>query len=517
MSNSGVLDNVLVIGLDSSTQSTKAIAWNREGTAVAEGRADIPMANPQLDYYEQDAEHWWQAAIAAIKHCVAQLDGQIIQGLAISNQRETLAFLDAQNRPTRPAILWLDERCREQVGTFAERFGADRIHAITGRRPDMTSCLYTFAWMQEQQPDIYAQTAKFVDVQSYLTQRLCGGDFRTGWISADPLGIVDMQKREWSTELLEALDLDASRLSTIHAPGTQLGLIQKEVADKTGLPVNSPVFAAGGDGQCAGLGVNCTIPERAYINLGTAIVSGVWSKEYRYHAAWRTELAAQGEGYILENCLRSGAFLINWFVDQFVAKGKATTADFDTLEAAASLLPIGAEGLLLQPYFSGAMDPHWDASAKGVITGLGASHTPAHIYRAILEGITLDQAMRTQDLEQAAKQPTSHLVAIGGGANSTLWTQMLADACGKPVHISTTVEASALGAGMIAAFGAGWYHTITDAANAMAGDTRIVEPDMQRHETYQILLQIYRKLYHATRDINHELMAFANTQKQALE
>ena len=240
MSQAGALDDALVIGLDSSTQSTKAIAWNRGGTAVAEGRADIPMANPQLDYYEQDAEHWWQAAIAAIKHCVAQVDGQIIQGLAISNQRETLAFLDKQNRPTRPAILWLDERCREQVGTFAERFGADRIHAITGRRPDMTSCLYTFAWMQEQQPEIYARTAKFVDVQSYLIQRLCGGDFRTGWISADPLGIVDMQKHEWSTELLEALDLDASRLSTIHAPGSQLGLISKEVAERNRLTRKHP-------------------------------------------------------------------------------------------------------------------------------------------------------------------------------------------------------------------------------------------------------------------------------------
>ena len=508
------MDNAVVIGLDSSTQSTKAIAWNREGCAVAEGRADIPMSNPQLDYYEQDPQHWWLSAQQALKDCVAQVDGHTIQGLAISNQRETLAFLDENNQATRPAILWLDERCREQVDTFPARFGADRIHAITGRRPDMTSCLYTFAWLQEKQPEVFAQTARFVDVQSYLVQRLCGGDYRTGWISADPMGIVDMQHHDWSTELLDALELDRSRLPAMHAPGKQLGVINGSAAEETGLPVNTPVFAAGGDGQCAGLGVNCTVPDRAYINLGTAIVSGVWSKDYRYHAAWRTELAAQGEGYIFENCLRSGAFLINWFVDQFVAQGKASAADFDALETQAAALPIGAEGLLVQPYFSGAMDPHWDAAAKGVITGLGASHTPAHIYRAILEGITLDQAMRTQDMACAANQPVSHLVAIGGGANSALWTQMLADACGKPVHISTTVEASALGAGMIAAYGAGWYDSITEAANAMAGATRVIEADMQRHATYQSLLGIYRKLYHATRDINHELMEFSNNQKQ---
>ncbi len=507
------MTDALVIGLDSSTQSTKAVAWNRAGEAIAEGRADIPMSNPQLDYYEQNPDDWWQAAVQALSECAAQVDSTLVKAIAISNQRETLAFLDADDNCTRPAILWLDDRCREQVRTFAEKFGADRIHQLTGRRPDTTSCLYTFAWLKEQQPEIYARTVKFVDVQSYLVRYLCGCSYRTGWISADPMGILDMEKRAWSTELLDELQLDASRLPDIHPPGTQLGSLTTDVAALVGLPGNTPVFAAGGDGQCAGLGVNCTIPDRAYINLGTAVVSGMWSETYQYNNAWRTELAAHGEGYIMENCLRSGAFLINWFVDQFVAHGKATQNDFDQLEAAAAALPIGAEGLLVQPYFAGSMDPHWDASARGIILGLAASHTPAHIYRALLEGITLDQAMRSQDMQTAANQSLSHLVAIGGGANSRLWTQMLADALGKPVHISTTIEASALGAGMIAAFGAGWYDTITAAASGMAGKTSVIEPDLERHQRYQKLLTIYRKIYHSTRDINHQLMAFSDEQQ----
>lgn len=511
------MTDALVIGLDSSTQSTKAVAWNRDGVAVAEGRANIPMSNPQLDYYEQDPNDWWQAAIQALTECALQVDSTRIKAVAISNQRETLAFLDADDNHTRPAILWLDDRCREQVKTFSKKFGADRIHRLTGRHPDTTSCLYTFAWLKEKQPDVYTKTAKFVDVQSYLVRHLCDGEYRTGWISADPMGIVDMEKCDWSTELLDALQLDASQLPAIHPPGTHLGSLTANVAALVGLPHNTPVYAAGGDGQCAGLGVNCTVPERAYINLGTAVVSGMWSEKYQYNNAWRTELAAHGEGYIMENCLRSGAFLINWFVDQFVAHGKATKNDFDQLEAAASALPIGAEGLLVQPYFAGSMDPHWDASARGVILGLAASHSPAHIYRALLEGITLDQAMRTQDMQDAADQQLTHLVAIGGGANSRLWTQMLADALGKPVHISTTIEASALGAGMIAAYGAGWYKSIRAAANGMAGKTSVIEPDLNRHQRYQKLLSIYRKLYHATRDINHELMAFSDEQNQAIQ
>ncbi len=503
----------LVIGLDSSTQSTKAIAWTRHGEALAEGRDDIPMQNPRLDCFEQDPADWWRSSVNALRDCVAQVDAASIEGLAISNQRETLGFLGADDTPTYPAIVWLDERSREQVKQFPASFGLERIHKITGRMPDLTPCLYRFAWMREHEPEAWKNTRYFVDVQSYLVKHLCGGHYRNGWISADPMGIFDMVEKRWSQPLLDALGLHADQLPVVHPPGTQLGAITAEVAKLTGLPAGVPVFAAGGDGQCAGLGVNCTVPDRAYINLGTAVVSGIWSPEYQYNTSWRTELAAQGEGYIYENCLRSGAFLINWFVDQFVAKGRADASVFESLETAALKIPPGSDGLLIQPYFSGVMDPHWDVSARGVMLGLSGSHSEAHIYRALVESITLDQVMRTEDMEKAAKQPISHVIAIGGGANSVLWRQMLADALGKPVHVSTTIEASALGAGMIAAAGAGWFSSITEAANAMASKTTIVTPDPVQHTIYQELLTIYRKLYHATAALNHDMVAFAAKQQ----
>ncbi len=503
----------VVIGLDSSTQSTKAIAWNREGAVVAEGRADIPMDNPRIDCFEQNPADWWSAATVALKACVSQIDASDVEGLAISNQRETLAFLDQHGEPSYPAIVWLDERNRDEVAEFSELFGSENIHRITGRPPDITPGLYRFLWLQKHEPAAWKNTASFVDVQAYLVQKLCGGHYRTGWISADPMGIVDMETKTWSQPLLEALALEPSRLPELHAPGTQLGTILDEVAQLTGLAENTPVFAAGGDGQCAGLGTNCTIPDRAYINLGTAVVCGIWSPHYHYNRAWRTELAAQGDGYIYESCLRSGAFLINWFVDQFVAHEKADSDVFEALEKAACDIPIGSDGLLVQPYFSGVMNPHWDTSARGVILGLSGSHTAAHIYHAILEAITIDQIMGVTDMERAAQQPVSHFIAIGGGANSPLWRQMLADASGKPVHVSSTIEASALGAGMIAAFGAGWFTSINDAAAAMTGETTAVMPDPDMLSSYSELLAIYRKLFHATADLNREMLAFSAKQK----
>ena len=502
--------NQVVIGIDSSTQSTKAIAWDRSGRAVAVGSAPIAMSNPRRDHFEQNPADWWHSCRDALRACVWQIDdvGRI-EALAIAHQRETVAFLDDRGEPIYPAVLWLDERSRHNVVSLGNAVGVDTLHRLTGRHPDLTPTIYKLDWMREHEPGVFRRTACFADVQCYLVQRLAGGPFRTGWLSADSFGIFDMVEKRWSSPLLEAIGLPADRLPLTVPPGELLGTISAGAAGETGLWEGLPIFTAGGDGAYAGLGTDCIRTGRAYVNLGTAVVSGTWSPEYRYDRAWRTLLAAQGEGYVFENVLRTGAFLVNWFVDQFVPQGRTDPGVFERLEAAALDVPIGCDGLMIQPYWSGVMDPYWDVNARGVTFGQSGSHRTAHFYRAILEGITLDQVMRTRGMEAASGRKIDHYVAIGGGAGSPLWRQMLADASGLPVLVSDTVEASALGAGMTAAFGAGWFPSIAAAAHAMTGDTKAVEPDPRAGGRYNGLLEIYGDAYGACSNINRRLVEFA--------
>jgi len=202
--------------------------------------------------------------------------------------------------------------------------------------------------------------------------------------------------------------------------------------------------------------------------------------------------------------------LINWFVDHFVPGGRDDPTIFKQLEEAAAEIPRGCDGLMAQPYWSGVMDPHWDSAARGCFIGFGGGHGTAHVYRALLEGMTLDQVLRTELMERNAGLEIKEYLAIGGGATSPLWRQMLADASGKPVLISDTVEASALGAGMIAAYGAGWYGSIVEAAGAMSGETEKVEPDPKTWKDYRELLEIYRGLYDSTAAVSRKLVAFAS-------
>jgi xylulokinase len=493
----------LLIGLDSSTSATKAIAWTRVGEPVAEGRSAIPLSRPAADWYEQSPGDWWNSACAALRDLLARISPERIAALGISAQRETFVPLAEDGSPIRPAIIWLDQRCRDEVSWLSGLVGSARIHEISGKPVDMAPVAYRMAWMLRHEPDAYRRTAIFADVHGYLTWRLTGR-FRTSSTSADPLGLFDMRKKEWSAEILQALQVKCEQLPEIAPPGSVLGEVTECAAAATSLPAGTPIIAGGGDGQAAGLGVNALNPGRAYLNLGTAVVAGIQSNEYRIGQAWRTMGSGCGEGYCLETSLRSGTFLVDWFL-QNCAGGEVR----QRLESEAADLPIGSGGLLAVPYWGAVMTPYWDPDARGCLLGLTGAHRTAHIYRALLEGIALEQAMVTAMIERDAGIEVREFVAIGGGAASDLWRQIVADACGKPVRRSRTVEASSLGAAMCAAAGAGWFDSPRAAAEAMSGEiVHETEPCNSRVARYAELLDVYREIYPQLRRTYRKLAEF---------
>ena len=232
-------------------------------------------------------------------------------------------------------------------------------------------------------------------------------------------------------------------------------------------------MAGGGDGQASGLGTGTLGGGRAYLNLGTAAVSGVWGRQFATSHAFRTLTSLSGEGYIFELCLRTGAYLTDWSVKNlFGADPAADPAIYQRLEAEAAQVPPGADGILLLPYWSGTMAPFWDPDAGGAVVGLRTGHGRGHYWRAMLEGVALDCAMGYGAIEAATGEPVSELLTIGGGAKSALMRRIVADATGRPVQVSSTLEASCLGAAMLAASGAGWYATPAEASRRDAGRGR---------------------------------------------
>lgn len=499
----------VVIGIDSSTTATKAIAWKRDGSVAGVGRGPIPLASPGNDRYEQNPQDWWSATTKALRELFQQVAPERVASLAISNQRETFVPLGPKGSAVRPAIVWLDQRCGEEVSWLTGKVGGDRIHQISGKPPDMAPVAYRIAWMLRNEPELFRATAMFADVHCYLVWRLTGA-FRTSWASADPLGLFDMEKKVWSPEVLKALELHPEQLPELAAPTSIIGEVSAAAAAESGLAAGTPVVAGGGDGQAAGLGVNALTPWRAYLNLGTAVVSGTYSTEYRTGTAWRTMGSCSGEGYYYETSLRAGTFLVDWFARHVCQAPEGDTDIYKKLEAEAADVPIGSNGLVAVPYWGAVMTPYWDPQARGCFVGLKESHRQGHMYRSLLEGIALEQALVTSMIEEQTGVRIMEFIAIGGGASSDLWCQIVADASGKTVRRSRTVEASSLGAAVCAAVGAGWFTAAAEAAESMSGEiTRETEPIPAQAARYGELLGIYRGIYPQLRETFSKLTRFA--------
>jgi len=489
-----------LLGIDSSTTATKVVAWSRCGENLGEGRCDIPLHTPAPGRYEQNPDDWWESLLAALDRLSRRFDLSRAEALAVSNQRETVALLSAAGEAVAPAMVWLDERARGEVDEFAARIGDDAMHRITGKHKDITPVVYRLAWLRKHAPQTCRDIKVICDVQGYLVGRL-SGRFATSWASADPMGCWDIAGKTWSAEILAALNWNERMFPQANRPGSVLGTITPQAASQTGLREGTPVIAGGGDGQCAGLAMGITRPGAAYLNIGTAVVCGAYQAEYACGKAWRTMTSMSGDGYIMESCLRSGTFLLNWLVGEVFGGGDECAAPFAGLEACAAGLPPGADGVSVLPYWSGVMNPHWDPAARGAIFGLAGNHGKAHLYRAVMEGIALDQADCMRSVERDTGIRIERYYAVGGGAQSDLWCQIFADCLARPVCRMNTVEASALGAGMAAAAGAGVHSSLVDASQKMRGAVTARFNPGENAAAYAQLLDAYSALYPAARSV----------------
>ncbi len=510
----------LLLGIDSSTTACKAVIWDMHGAALAAGRATLPLLMPRPTWHEQPAEAWWEACVQAIRAAVADVTTSRIAALCISPQRETFVPVDEAGAPLRPAIVWMDERAHDLLPVIAQAYGAERIHRETGKPLSGNLTLSKVAWLREHEPDVFVRTAKYMDVAAFLIYKLTGHT-RTGWGCADPTGLFDMRANRWDVDLLTYLGVDVAQMPEVYPPGAVVGTVTPEAAALTGLPVGLPVVAGVGDGQAGGLGVGITQSGQAYLSLGTSVVSGTHADVYVTDRAFRTMVSAVPGSYSLETVLLGGAYTISWFVEKIVesvnrrmGESRITHHELrveDQYDAAIADIPPGAEGLILVPYWNSAMNPYWDATASGIVVGWRGIHTRAHLYRAILEGIAFEQRLHTEGVEAALGQPVESYVAMGGGAQSDRWLQIIADVTGKPVYRTAVADAAALGAGILAAVGVGLFPDVRAAAQAM---TRITPqsfvPDERRHTFYsQLYAEVYRALFPAVQPYLQRLTALA--------
>jgi xylulokinase len=485
----------LFVTVDASTTSVRSIIFDTTGSSLAAGRASLTYERIGRDGYEQDALSWWTAVCESIREALSKLPQERhadLVSLCIAHQRETIVPTDAKGEPLAKALLWMDSRCKDDV-TLAERnVGSVRLHAVSGKPACTTPSLYKLMYLFRTRPEL--RDIAFVhDVHSFLSLRLTGRSV-SAFPSADPTGLVDMRKKAWSRSLTSLVGVDPHQLPELVECGYLIGPLTPAAAEATGLPESVLLYAGSGDGQLAGLGAGVIEKGQGFLDIGTAISCGVITDRYEIDTAFRTLYSAMPGRYCLETTLRGGMLTLWWLVEGLLGSKTRLETMFE-LEAEAGTINAGAEGLVAIPYWAGVMNPYWDDGARGSFIGLHPSHRPAHLYRALLEGIALEQRLHLEGVAQAIGKSNRDLVVLGGGSRSDIWCQILADVLGRPIHRCRTADAASLGAAVLSSVAHGVHPSFERATEKMTRLGARFEPGVNSLFYERLYRDVYRGLY----------------------
>ncbi|NPV55138.1 MAG: carbohydrate kinase [Anaerolineae bacterium] len=506
----------LILAVDNGTQSVRALVFDLDGRLVAKSRVPIdPYQASQPGLAEQDPQVFWDAVCQAVRGLWVDkmVNPESIAGMALTTQRSTMINLDADGQPLRPAIVWLDQRRTPGVKPIGGLWGL--AFALSGMSGTV-AYLQAEAeanWLRRYQPEIWAQTHKYLFLSGYLTYCFTGR-------YADSVGCqvgylpFDYKKLRWSSKWdwkRQAVPVDDGLLPELVPPAGLLGEVTPEAAAATGLPAGLPVIAAAADKACEVIGAGCLQSDIACLSYGTTATINTTHEKYIEVIPLIPPYPAAVPGrYSMEVQIYRGYWMVSWFTREFaqdetrLAQARDIPVEdlFDDLVNAA---PPGSLGLVLQPYWSpGLKFP--GPEAKGAIIGFGDVHTRAHLYRSILEGLAYGLREGAERSVKRSHVPIRSIRVAGGGSQSPAAMQLTADIFGLPVSRPHVYEASGLGAAIDAAVGLGLYPDFAAAVGAMTHMGEIFEPNLANHRIYDNLYRrVYKKMYSRLRPLYEKI------------
>ena len=493
-----------ILAIDNGTQSVRALIFDLQGNLIAKQRVPIqPYYSDQPGWAEQDPQVYWDAVCQACQALwqVSGIDRDALIGVGLTTQRSTMISLDAEGKPLRPAIVWLDQRRtpKEMMKPVSGLWGL--LFALSGMT-ETVAYLQAEAesnWIRTYQPEIWQKTHKFVFLSGYLTYRLTDKfvdsvGCQVGYIPFDYKRQAWSGKNDWKWQ---AVPVEKYMLVDLVPPAGLLGTITQSAALATGIPQGLPLIATAADKATEVIGAGCVSPEIGCLSYGTTATINTTHKKYIEVIPLIPPYPSAVPGaYTLEIQINRGYWMVSWFKEEFgipevrlaAERGIEPEVLFDVLLAKA---PAGSQGLILQPYWSPGLKVP-GPEAKGAIIGFGDVHTRAHFYRSILEGLAYSLREGAERTEKRSKLPITSIRVAGGGSQSRGAMQITADIFGLPVSNPHVYEASGLGAAIDVAVGLNEH---PDFETAVAAMTRLGETFYPDNETHKMYSRLYKKVY----------------------
>lgn len=496
-----------VMGLDIGTSGVKALILSKTGKVISTANESYPLATPNSGWAEQNPTDWWQAVIEVIDKVIKKgnIDADKIAGLSLSGQMHSSVFLDDKMEVIRPAILWSDTRTAKQCKEIIEKVGGldNLINEVSNPALEGFTAP-KILWLKENEPKNYKKINYVLMPKDYIRYKLTG-EINTEVSDAAGTLLFDVKEQEWSKEIIEKLDLDYNILPTVLNSIDIAGQINKSTAEMTSLSLGTPVAAGGADNACGAVGSGIIKKGRVMVSIGSSGVVLAQSNQPKADQKGRIHLFnhAKPDSWYMMGVMLSAGMSFNWLKEKLFQD----KLDYNNLNQKAANVEVGSEGLIFLPYLYGERTPHADANARGVFFGISGRHQQKHFVRAVMEGVTfgLKDSLR---LIEKQNVDIKEIRAIGGGAKSEVWQQIMADILGYPINLLNVEEGPAYGAALIAGVGVGVFNSFETVADNIIKVKKTVQPNKENVKKYKKYYELYRELYPSLKNQYEKLSEF---------
>lgn len=488
-----------VIGIDIGTTSTKAVLFTEKGDTVCKHAVGYPLYAPTPETAEQDPKEIFSAVLTTVKKIISDsgIDPAQLLCLSFGTAMHSLIAVDAQGNLLTRSITWADNRSAKWADKIKREQHGHEIYLRTGTPIHPMSPFVKLVWLRNEHPEVFEKAAKFISIKEYIFYRLFQ-QYVVDYSIASAMGLLNLKELAWDKDALEIAGITEAKLSELVPTTHILKPIQTECAEAMGIAADIPTVIGASDGVLSNLGVGAIAPGIVAVTVGTSgairavVDQPVTDPQERLFCYALTE-----KHWVVGGAVNSGGIALRWVRDQLTdtevrAAQRLGKDPYELITMLAETVPAGSDGLIFHPYLMGERSPLWDANARASYFGLSASHTKAHLVRAVLEGILYNLYLVLEALEDFTGKIT-RVQATGGFARSTLWRQMMADVFNRDVTIPEQYESSCLGSAVLGLYALKKISSL-NIVSEMIGETHRHQPIAANVERYQKILPIYTRI-----------------------
>lgn len=492
------MENFL-LGIDIGTSSCKVAIFNTNGKVISSANGNYDILYGESGFVEQNPNDWWETICSAIKKVleISKINSKNIIGVGVDGQSWSSIPIDKDGHLLANTPIWLDTRSANICEELNKNIGSDKIFQLAGNLLQPTYSTAKILWYKKNMSDMYSKIDKILQSNSFIVYKLTGNysqDLSQGY----GLHCFNMKKGTWDETMAKELGIPTKFLPEIYRCHDIVGKISKQASKLTGLFEGTPVVAGGLDAACGALGAGVINKGQTQEQGGQAGGMSICMDEYKADERLILGYHVVPNRFLLQGGTTGGGGVMRWFEKEFgdferIEATKNGTNSFEIFNKLAQTINAGSDGLIFLPYMAGERSPIWNHNAKGVFFGLDFEKTKGHMIRSMMEGVAFS-LKHNLDVAKEIGVDVSVLMAVGGAANSSVWTQIKSDVCSKEIIVPDSDMATTLGAALLAGVGVGVYKDFEDAVKVVLEKKKYI-PNFNNSEIYQKNYETYLELY----------------------